>query len=399
MRIIINKIWQFKLPVMLVMIMLFAFWVGPHLSITVQSFLYFLSEAFKKLLSFVLPFIIFSLILASIVHIKAGAIRLILLLIPLILISNYASMWIAYLAGDIIVKNAEMTLLTNVTTKSLEPLWNFNLPSLISSEYAMIAAVLLGLLSTAYFPVQGKRVAAVLSKITAFILNKLVLPLLPVFILGIVIKMQYDDILEEMIYNYARIFALVAAVQVIYIVGLYFVVSKFRPMVCLNYLKNMFPPLITAFSTMSSAITMPLTLIATRKNVHDPDVVNFVIPSTVSFHTIGDIIAMPILFMAIMLSFGFDMPTIPQYFMFSLYYSLARFSSASIPGGGGLILIPLLESHFHFTTDMLGLTTTLNLMFDPMITAMNVLGNGVFAIVFAKIYHVIRKPDPVLTSN
>src|SRR4051812_11787408 len=113
MRFIINKIWQFKLPVMLVSIILFAAWVGPHLSVTVQSFLYFLSEAFITLLKFVLPFIIFSLILSSIVHIKAGAVRLILLLIPLILLSNIIAIWLAYGAGQIIVKHAELTVLTD----------------------------------------------------------------------------------------------------------------------------------------------------------------------------------------------------------------------------------------------------------------------------------------------
>lgn len=399
MRFIINKIWQFKLPVMLISIILFAAWVGPHMSVKVQSFLYFLSELFITLLKFVLPFIIFSLILSSIVHIKAGAVRLILVLIPLICLSNFIAIWLAYFAGGFIVENAELSLLSNITTRSLAPLWEFSLKPLVSSQAAMIAAVVLGLLSTAFFQERGQRISTVLSKITAFILNKMVLPALPVMILGIVIKMQYDDILEEMIYNYAYIFATVAALQVVYIVGMYIIINKFKTSEWIRNLKNMFPPLITAFSTMSSAVTMPLTLIATRKNVHDPDVVNFVIPSTVNFHLIGDCLAMPVFFMAIMMSFGYNQPTIHEYFIFSLYYSVARFSAAAIPGGGALILMPLLESQFHFTSDMLKLIPTLNLMYDPMITAMNVLGNGIFAILFAKIYHMVRKPEPVLQPH
>lgn len=398
MRIIINKIWQFKLPVMLMSIIIFAAWVGPHLSVTVQSFLYFLSEAFITLLKFVLPFIIFSLILSSIVHIKVGAVRLILLLIPLIMLSNIIAIWLAYGTGSVIVKHAPLSLLTNVGGRSLEPLWNFHLTPWVSSQTAMIAAVILGFLSSAYFQEKGQRIATVFSKITAFILNKMVLPALPVMILGIIIKMQYDDILEEMVYNYAYIFAAVAVVQIVYVVGMYFLIAKCRVGEWLRYLKNMFPALITAFSTLSSAVTMPLTLIGTRKNVHDPDVVNFVIPSTVSFHLIGDCIAMPIFFMAIMMSFGFEQPTLSQYFIFSMYYSVARFSAAAIPGGGALILMPLLESQFHFTSDMLKLIPTLNLMYDPMITAMNVLANGGFAILFAKIYHKIRKPEPALAT-
>ena len=398
MRFIINKIWQFKLPVMLLAIILFAYGVGPYLPLDVKRFLYFWSHAFKQLLLFVLPFIIFSLLLFSIVHLKAGAVRLILILLPLLVVSNFLSIWLAYGSGNYIVEHAQLSLLTNINEMELEPLWNFSLPSLIPSSYAMIAAVVFGLLSVAYFPAQGQKISLTFSKITAFILNKLVLPFLPVMILGMMIKLQHDDTLELLFNNFAYIFGAISVVQVAYIVFLYMAINKFKSSLWMANLRNMMPPLITAFSTMSSAVTMPLTLIATRKNVHDPDVVNFVIPSTVNFHLIGDCIAMPICAMAIMVSFGYELPSISHYFIFSLYYSIARFSGAAIPGGGALILMPLCESMFGFTADMLLLIPILNLLFDPMITAMNVLGNGVFAIYFNKIYHAFKKPEPVMQS-
>jgi Na+/H+-dicarboxylate symporter len=393
MRVIINKLWQFKLPVTLIFIILFAATVGPSLPVKVQSFLYFLSELFITSLKFVLPFIIFSLIYSSIVHIKAGALRLVLILLPLIFISNYIAIWLAYAAGQFIVRSAEFSIIANTDMPSLQPLWKFVLQPWVSSQSAMIAAVVAGFISSAFFKQQGQALATRLSKITAFILNKIVLPALPIMILGIVIKMQYDGMLGDMVHNYAYIFATVACLQLAYIIGAFIVINKFKTSAWVENLKNMFPALITAFSTMSSAVTMPLTLIATRKNVHDPDIVNFVIPSSVNFHLVGDCLAMPIFAMAIMMSFGFPQPTIEQYFIFSLYYSIARFSGAAIPGGGALILMPLLDSQFNFTSEMLGLIPTLNLIFDPMITAMNVLANGAFAILFYKTYRVFKKPE------
>ncbi len=398
MRFIINKLWQFKLPVALIAIIIFGASVGPLMPVKLQSFLYFVSLTVKEFLLFALPFIIFSLILSSLVHLKGkGALKLILILIPLMCLSSYIAIWVGYFGGDLIVQRAELTLLSEISTRSLEPLWDFSFPRWISSPQAMIASVIVGLLSSAYFPEKGQRVSHVLSKITAFILNKIILPALPFMILGFVIKMQYDDILEAMVHNYAYIFGAVALLQIAYVVSAYILISKFKVTEWVAYLKNMFPPLITAFSTMSSAVTMPLTLIATRKNVHDPDVVNFVIPSTVNFHLIGDCIAMPVFFMSVMVSFGYEAPTMAQYFVFSLYYLIARFSAAGIPGGGALILMPLLDTQFNFTGDMLGMIPTLNLMFDPMITAMNVLANGAFAILFYKIYHHFKKPEPALS--
>ena len=58
-------------------------------------------------------------------------------------------------------------------------------------------------------------------------------------------------------------------------------------------------------------------------------------------------------------------------------------------------LIPYIPIE-HFQDRMLALIQTLNLMFDPMITAINVMGNGAFAILFNKIYHCTkRSPSPI----
>lgn len=399
MRVIVKKLWQFKLPLTLLGIILFAVLIGPMLPEEMQRFLYAISLTLKELLVFSLPFIVFSLILTSIVHLKQGAIKLILLLIPLMCLSNFIATWIAYFAGNGILQHATLSVVTELTTKTLVPTWDLVLPSWISTKYAMLIAMGLGLLSSAYFAETGQKIAGFCNKITVFILNKLVIPLLPLMILGFVIKMQYEDILRELMNNYAYIFSMVALLQVLYVFPWYMVLAKFKTSLWFEYLKNMVPPFITAFSTLSSAATMPFTLIATRKNVHDPDIVNFVIPSTVNFHLVGDCLAMPIFSMALMMSFGFPLPTLSQYLVFSLYYMVARFSAAAIPGGGAIVIWPLLISQFGFTADMLALTHTLNLVFDPMITAMNVMGNGAFAILFSKAYHWHKKPEVTVPAQ
>lgn len=395
MQIILNKLWQFKLPITLLVIILFAILIGPLLPDALQSLLYAISLSLKELLVFALPFIVFSLMLTSIVHLKQGAIRLILLLIPLMCLSNFISAWLAYFAGNVILKQASITVVTEIAARSLVPTWDLQLPTWISTKYAMIIAMFLGLLSAAYFVETGQKIANFCNSITVFILNKLVIPLLPLMILGFVIKMQYEDVLTALMQNYAYIFSMVALLQILYIIPWYIVLAKFKTSVWVTYLKNMIPPFITGFSTLSSAASLPFTLIATRKNVHDPDIVNFVIPSTVNFHLVGDCLAMPIFAMALMLSFGYPLPTLSQYLVFSLYYVIARFSAAAIPGGGAIVIWPLLISQFGFTADMLALVHTLNLVFDSMITSMNIMGNGAFAILFNKIYHWSKSSKPV----
>lgn len=395
MRIIFNKIWQFKLPLMLVAIIIFAAAVGPFLSDQLQSGLYTISLVLKELLVFVLPFIIFSLILSSMAHLKQGAIRLIAILIPLMCLSNFISIWIGYGSSLLIIDKSSLAAASMLGTRDLQPMFDLALPTWISTKYAMLLAIAFGLLSSWFFPLPGQKIANVCNKITAFILTKIVIRLLPLMILGYVIKIQYDDMLESLIDHYAYIFLVVTGILFAYTIFLYMAVEKFNPKVWWPNIRNMFPPMITGFSTMSSAASMPFTLIATRKNVHDPDVVNFVIPSTVNFHLIGDTIAMTIFAIAILASYGQPIPTIEQVLPFSFFYMLGRFSAAGIPGGGFFVLLPLVQEFFGFTPVMTGLLQTLNLMFDTVITGVNIFGNGLFAILFNKIFEWTKRIWPM----
>lgn len=52
-------------------------------------------------------------------------------------------------------------------------------------------------------------------------------------------------------------------------------------------------------------------------------------------------------------------------------------------------MLPILESHLGFTGEMMSLITALYILFDPVITSANVLGNGGFSMVLGKIYPLL----------
>ena len=60
------------------------------------------------------------------------------------------------------------------------------------------------------------------------------------------------------------------------------------------------------------------------------------------------------------------------------------------------MMLPVLEQHLSFSPMMLSLITTLYIIFDPLITSANVLGNGAFAMFFSKIYGVISEEETVI---
>jgi Na+/H+-dicarboxylate symporter len=135
---------------------------------------------------------------------------------------------------------------------------------------------------------------------------------------------------------------------------------------------------------MSSAATLPLSIAAAENNTGRPEAARVIIPATLSIHLIGDALCVPVLSLLVMVSFGHALPSMVEFMIFAAYMVLAKFAVAAIPGGGILVILPLLEAHLAFTPEMSALILALYMLFDPLITATNVSGNGAFVIFLSR---------------
>jgi Na+/H+-dicarboxylate symporter len=142
---------------------------------------------------------------------------------------------------------------------------------------------------------------------------------------------------------------------------------------------------LTGFTTMSSASTMPLVIDAVEKNTTEPFTPG-VVPVSINTHLVGDCFSMSIQAIAILISFGYDLPSLPDFLLFAVFFVIARFAVAGVPGGGVLMTLPVFEKYLGFSGEMLSLITALYILFDPLITPVNVLGHGTFAQLFEKLY-------------
>jgi len=139
------------------------------------------------------------------------------------------------------------------------------------------------------------------------------------------------------------------------------------------------PAFITGVSTISSALTMPVTIVCAEKSVHNKELADSVIPATVNIHLLGDCIAIPLLAFALLKHYEIPAPTLSEYFIFTCFFVLAKFSVAAVPAGGVIIMAPILEKYLSFTPEMSTLLITIYVIFDPIVTGFNVMGNGALA--------------------
>ena len=366
-----------KMPFILVAIIVAIIFLDPIIPFKLKQVLYTISLNIKSLIILMLPFIIFGLLFKAAVMLSSSATKIIGLILILVCCSNFISTFLSHYVG-IWIYNFDLSMLQPHESAGLTTLWSLDLPTLIENDKAMFAGIILGIISAILYPGKSEFIA---SKIEIYIgkLLAIFVYLIPLFVAGFVVKLQYDGVIGVIIKDYTAIFALIALAQFSYITLAYFVLNNFKIQKFLNNIKNMLPAAISGFSTMSSAASMPLTIIGAENNAQNKDIVACTIPATVNIHLVGDCFAIPIFAYAVLKSFGIAEPSLLDYSIFALYFVLAKFSVAAVPGGGIIVMLPILEAYMGFNAEMMSLITALYILFDPVITCANVLGNGAFA--------------------
>jgi hypothetical protein len=372
-----------KMPFILIMVILAVLLLNPFLSVEIKQVLYAISLTIKSSIVLLLPFIIFGLLFKTMIGLAQRATAIIALILLCVCCSNTASTFLSHYMG-IWIYHFDLSIIRPHETTSLTPAWHFQFPKLIANDKAMFAGIILGIALGSFKSRMGHFIALRIDRLVTRILNSFAY-FIPLFVAGFVVKLQFDGVMQTILKDYTVIFALIALAQFSYILCCYALLNRLQLVKAWRCVRNMLPAAIAGFSTMSSAAVMPLTIAGTESNAKNKDLAGSVIPATVNIHLVGDCFAIPILAYAVMKSFGMPEPTLMTYLVFVFYFVIAKFSVAAIPGGGIIVMLPILESCLGFTAEMLSLITALYILFDPVITCANVLGNGAFALLIDKL--------------
>lgn len=383
------KLKELKLSFQLLGTLFIGLLFGNLLPESLQATFYAISITLKNSLLFVLPVVIFSCVFSCLIAFRnSRTLKLMLGLFVITCISNYVSTLIAYGVGNLGLINFNTVHTKEILTQTQEllPFWNLEFPNWISNGQALTLGFILGSWFS-FFPNRwANRVGYYAKHGVTFFLEKAFVPILPLFSFGFILKMQHDGILGQVIQSYLPLIILVLIAYVLYLALLFAIAAGFNFARWVNYIKNILPVGLVAFSTMSSMATMPVTLKAAEKNTDNSDVAQIVIPATVNIHMVGVAIAVPLMAFFVLGNFGYELPSFGVYLGFALYFILAQFSVAAVPGGAILVMLPTLETYLGFSGEMSALITALYILFDPFVTVTNVLGNSALAIMVAKFF-------------
>jgi Na+/H+-dicarboxylate symporter len=157
--------------------------------------------------------------------------------------------------------------------------------------------------------------------------------------------------------------------------------GKYSPF---KFIKDMFSAVATAFSTASSAATLPITMECLRENTGVSNKVSsFVLPLGATVNMDGTALYEAVAAMFIAQAYGINL-SIGQQLVIMLTATLASIGAAAIPGAGLVTMVIVLKA-VNLPLEGIGMILAVDRILDMLRTAVNVWGDSCGTVVVARL--------------
>ena len=208
---------------------------------------------------------------------------------------------------------------------------------------------------------------------------------------GVVVSSSDPELLLALL-KYAGVVVLGLALMIIFYCIVVSTFTRYNP---LTFLSKMSPAQLLAFSTSSSAATLPVTMERVEEHIGvDKEVSSFVLPVGATINMDGTSLYQGVAAVFIAQALAFDL-TLANQLTIVLTALLASIGSAAVPGAGMVMLVIVLES-IGFPQDKLAIGLALIFAVDRPLdmcrTVVNVTGDATVAMMVAKSVGKLGKP-------
>ena len=346
------------------------------------------NSIFGQFLGFIIPLIILGLVTPAIADIGKGAGKLLLITVGIAYADTVIAAILSYTTGSTffpsLIGNGSQTLETVEKSAEILPYFTINIPATIDVMSALVLSFIVGL-GIAYSGHTVLRGATnEMKAIIVGVIERVIIPLLPVYIFGIFLNMTFSGDVMRMMTVFAKIIVVIFALHIFVLIYQYLIAGAIVRKNPFRLLANMFPAYLTALGTSSSAATIPVALKQTLKNGVSEGVAGFVIPLCATVHLSGS--AMKITACAFTIALLEGLPTdFPLFLHFIMVLAIFMVAAPGVPGGAIMASLAPLGSILGFGENEQALMIALYIAMDSFGTACNVTGDGAIALVVDKL--------------
>ncbi len=342
---------------------------------------------FSQFLGFMIPLIIVGLVTPAIADIGHGAGRLLLVTVALAFIDTILAGLLGYGTGVALFPSmvAETGQASVDKVEELKPFFELNIPPMIDVMSALVFSFVAGM-GIAYKGAHTmKCVFDEFKHIVSGVISRAIIPLLPLYILGIFLSMTYTGEAYHILFVFAQIIIVIFVLHVGILAYEFLIAGGLAHKNPLRLFLNMLPAYFTALGTSSSAATIPVTLKQTLKNGVTEGIAGFAVPLCATIHLSGSMMKITCCAFTVCLING--MPhDILLFLNFIFVLAVCMVAAPGVPGGAIMAALGPLASILGFSPDMQALMIALYIAMDSFGTACNVTGDGAIAIVVDRIF-------------
>jgi len=397
---------KFKLgliPKLLIAIIL-GILVGSYFPPVITQIAVTISANFGKFLNFIIPLMIIAFVTKGIADLSEGAGKLLLVTVLIAYLSTLIAGTLSYtMARTIFPSFLEPQMVEQIQTatdKNLAAFFEIPLNPIIDVTAALVLAFLLGL-CVSILRQKGSgdgfyKLINEFNEIINMVLEKAIIPLLPLFIFGNFTNMAYSGSVFAILQIFLKIFVCIIALHILYISAMFIVACAYTGKNPFKSIKEALPAYLTAIGTQSSAATIPVNVECNRKMGVSKQIREFVIPLCATVHLPGSMITLTACVYTLL-----EMYQMPHNYALIIKFiailGIAMVAAPGAPGGAVMSALPFLPVvGIASDSPLASILITLYITQDSFGTAANVTGDNAVSIMVEKIYYkyIVKRPIP-----
>lgn len=359
--------------------------IGSAFSINIVRLLVTFSDIFGQLLKFMIPLIIIAFIAPGIGGLARGAGKLLGITTAFAYGSTIISGLTAFITASIlypvILKGQTVANFANPEDALLKGYFTIEIPAPMAVMTALVFSFVIGLGISSLKSDSLFNVFDEFRIIIEGMLERVIIPLLPFYILGVFSNMTAAGQIAGIISVFLKVFIMIIILHIVILLFQFTVAGTFTKQNTFTMLKNMMPAYFTALGTQSSASTIPVTLKCAKKLKIKEEVVNFAIPLCATIHLSGSTITLVSCSTAVFFMQSGMLPGWGLMIKFILLLGITMVAAPGVPGGAVMAALGILSSVLGFDDTMISLMIALYIAQDSFGTACNVTGDAAIAAV------------------
>ena len=342
------------------------------------------NSIFGNFINFCIPLIILGFVVPGIAELGSGAGKTLAVTVLVAYLSTIVAGSLAYavdmgLFPHLVEAGMFTTSAENAEETVVSSFFNIEMPPIMGVMSALIMAFILGLGIALCRAGSLKGVFDDFGSIMTRVVERIIIPLLPIHVYGIFAKLAYAGTIVELMTSFLKVFVVVIALHIVILLLQYTAAGAVSHRNPFALLRTMLPAYTTAIGTQSSAATIPVTVDCAKRNGVQESIAQFVCPLCATIHLSGSTITLTSCSIAVMMMLGQGI-SFGQMFPFILMLGVTMVAAPGVPGGAVMAALGILESMLGFDADMQGLMIALYIAQDSFGTACNVTGDGAIAV-------------------